>query len=117
MHRNLLSFSAPLRLSGNIIYDQKGVSIVAVIAIMLILSVMGVSLISLVTTGSDVSINQLQSEQAFNVAEGGLERALDAFYNNKTGCTSLALTSSLGSGSFTTSGTLINPLPTTSLSA
>ena len=71
MHRNLLSFSAPLRLSGNIIYDQKGVSIVAVIAIMLILSVMGVSLISLVTTGSDVSINQLQSEQAFNVAEGG----------------------------------------------
>ena len=99
------------------IANQKGVSIVAVIAIMLLLSVMGVTLISLVTTGSDVSINQLQSEQAFNVAEGGIERALDAFYNNKTGCTSLSLTSSLGSGSFTTSGTLINPLPVTSLSA
>ena len=70
MHRNLLSFSAPLRLSGNIICNQKGVSIVAVIAAMLILSVMGVTLISLVTTGSDVSINQLRSEQAFNVGRG-----------------------------------------------
>src|SRR3989304_6529243 len=58
------------------IANQKGVSIVAVIAAMLILSVMGVTLISLVTTGSDVSINQLQSEQAFNVAEGGKENIL-----------------------------------------
>ena len=58
------------------IVNQKGVSIIAVIAAMLILSVMGVTLISLVTTGSDVSINQLHSEQAFNVAEGGKEYIL-----------------------------------------
>ncbi len=75
MHRNLLSFSAPQRLSGNILCNQRGVSIVAVIATMLLLSVMGVTLISLVTTGSDVSINQLQSEQALYVAEGGLQYA------------------------------------------
>jgi len=40
---------------------------------MLILAVMGAALVSLVTTGSDVSVNQLQSEQALYIAEGGLE--------------------------------------------
>lgn len=98
MHRNLLSFSAPLRLSGNIICNQKGVSIVAVIAAMLILSVMGVTLISLVTTGSDVSINQLRSEQAFNVAEGGKEYVLaNRIFPNY----SLTSATNLGPGNFT----------------
>lgn len=60
----------------NVSQNQRGVSIIAVVATMLILSVMGVTLISLVTTGSDVSINQLQSEQAFNIANGGIEFGL-----------------------------------------
>ena len=60
----------------NTISNQKGASIIAVIAIMLILAVMGAALVSLVTTGSDVSVNQLQSEQALNVAEGGKEYIL-----------------------------------------
>lgn len=56
--------------------NQKGVSIIAVIATMLILAVMGVTLISLVTTGSDISVNQLRSEQAFNIAQGGIQYGL-----------------------------------------
>ena len=60
----------------NSICNQKGASIIAVIAVMLILAVMGATLISLVTTGSDVSVNQLQSEQALNVVEGGKEYIL-----------------------------------------
>ena len=52
----------------NTVGNQKGASIIAVIAIMLILAVMGAALVSLVTTGSDVSVNQLQSEQALNIA-------------------------------------------------
>lgn len=89
-----------------IISSQKGASIIAVIAIMLILAVMGAALVSLVTTGSDVSVNQLQSEQAFNVAEGGLEKALTEFINTGTSCASLTYTNSLGAGSFTTTPTL-----------
>lgn len=82
--------------------DQRGVSIIAVVATMLILSVMGVTLISLVTTGSDVSINQLQSEQAFNIAQGGIEFGL---YTTRRGGGSWGeFTFSnrpLGAGSFT----------------
>src|SRR3989344_2297267 len=72
----------------NTVGNQKGASIIAVIAIMLILAVMGAALVALVTTGSDVSVNQLQSEQALYIAEGGMERAL---YRLKTGtlCSSL----------------------------
>ncbi|OGP11772.1 MAG: hypothetical protein A2055_00975 [Deltaproteobacteria bacterium GWA2_47_9] len=80
------------------IANQKGVSIVAVIATMLILSVMGVTLISLVTTGSDISINQLQSEKAFNVAEGGKEYILA---NRTFPNYSLTSATNLGAGNFT----------------
>ncbi|MDP2682288.1 MAG: hypothetical protein Q8P28_05710 [Deltaproteobacteria bacterium] len=90
----------------DIISNQKGASIIAVIAIMLILAVMGAALVSLVTTGSDISINQLQSEQAFNIAEGGIEKALTEFVKNNTPCASLVYTNSLGAGSFTTAPTL-----------
>jgi len=83
----------------NSICNQKGASIIAVIAVMLILAVMGATLISLVTTGSDVSVNQLQSEQALNVAEGGKEYALRQLKENCSyaGEANIAL----GSGTFT----------------
>lgn len=47
--------------------NQKGASIIAVIAIVLILAVMGAALVSLVTTGSDISVNQMQSYQAVQI--------------------------------------------------
>jgi len=89
----------------NTVGNQKGASIIAVIAIMLILAVMGAALVSLVTTGSDVSVNQLQSEQALNIAEGGLERAL---YRLKTGTLCSSLTENnvpLAQGNFDITGT------------
>lgn len=81
------------------INSQKGVSIIAVVATMLILSVMGVVLVSLVTTGSDISVNQLRSEQALNIAEGGKEYALKQLRDNPsyTGDANKPL----GNGSFT----------------
>jgi len=79
------------------LFNQKGASIIAVIAIMLILAVMGAALVSLVTTGSDVSVNQLQSEQALYIAEGGLEftEKTNNFPNFDVASTNL------GNGSFT----------------
>ena len=117
MHRNPLSFSGPLRLSGIIICNQKGVSIVAVVATMLILSVMGVTLISLVTTGSDISINQLQSEKAFNIAQGGVEFESRSLATNLDWYTSptdpiAPTTKTLGDGPFT----VATNLPATMLS-
>lgn len=91
-------------------FNQKGASIIAVIAIMLILAVMGAALVSLVTTGSDISVNQLQSEQAFNVAEGGKEYGIKQLKDNPstyTGDTNKPLGSS---GTFTTS--VANPATT-----
>lgn len=86
-----------------IISNQKGASIIAVIAIMLILAVMGAALVSLVTTGSDISVNQLQSEQAFQIAEGGREYALKSIlladYGLPAGQISVPVV--LGNGSFT----------------
>ncbi len=84
-------------MAAKINFNQKGASIIAVIAIMLILAVMGAALVSLVTTGSDVSVNQLQSEQALYIAEGGLEFAEETnnFPNFDVASTNL------GNGSFT----------------
>lgn len=65
---------------------------------MLILAVMGAALVSLVTTGSDISVNQLQSEQALNVAEGGKEFILaNRTFPNYSQVTPITL----GAGSFT----------------
>ena len=82
----------------NSICNQKGASIIAVIAVMLILAVMGTTLISLVTTGSDVSVNQLQSEQALNVAEGGAEYAIRQLKDSPGYAGGAGI--SLGSGTF-----------------
>lgn len=78
--------------------SQKGASIIAVIAIMLILAVMGAALVSLVTTGSDVSVNQLQSEQALYIADGGLQYVLK--YNNYPNYSTNGNWTPLGAGRF-----------------
>jgi len=105
-------------MAAKINFNQKGASIIAVIAIMLILAVMGAALVSLVTTGSDVSVNQLQSEQALYIAEGGKEfesRNLAINLDWYTSATDpmTATTLNLGAGSFTVS----SKLPATKLTA
>jgi Tfp pilus assembly protein PilX len=95
----------------DIISNQKGASVIAVIAIMLILAVMGAALVSLVTTGSDISVNQLQSEQALFAAESGLEHEQRSLAQNlewyrSTSDPIATTTLNLGDGSFTVSSNL-----------
>jgi len=67
---------------------------------MLILSVMGAVLVSLVTTGSDISIDQMQSSQALGVAEAGIEYVVEnGTFPNYYAPAAV----SLGQGSFTVS--------------
>lgn len=97
--------------------NQSGVSIIAAIFIIVILAFMGMVFLTLFTSTSVTSINELQSTQALYVAEGGLERAVYQYKNDGTACASLINNNiPLGSGNFTTTGTLYNPSPSTTLS-
>jgi len=89
--------------------NQKGCSIIAAVFIIVILAFMGVMFLTMVNTASFTSVNDLQSAQALNVAESGIEYALNQFWTG-TSCNSLGYTNvALGAGSFTTTGTLYNP--------
>jgi hypothetical protein len=55
--------------------NDRGVSLIAAIFIIVVLAFMGVMFVSLINTGSLSSVNDMQSAQAFNVAEGGVEFA------------------------------------------
>jgi len=97
----------------------SGLSLIATILTLLIFSLFIAVAVSLVTTGSNVGVMELQGQQAFYIAEGGLDRTFDAFYNNKIGCNNSLVYNliPLGAGTFTTSVALINPLPATTLRA
>lgn len=56
--------------------NQAGMSLIVVIVAMLIFATLGVLVTSLVSSDSDVALNQLQSEQAFYLAEAGKEYAI-----------------------------------------
>jgi Tfp pilus assembly protein PilX len=79
--------------------SQCGVSLIAAIFIIVVLAFMGVMFLSMVNTASLTSVNDLQSAQAFYIAEGGREYILmnRTFPNYSTGGTKLIL----GAGSFT----------------
>ncbi len=97
--------------------NQSGVSLIAAIFIIVILAFMGMVFLTLFTTTSSTSINELQSTQALYVAEGGMERAVYQYKKDGTACASLINNNiSLGLGNFTTTGTLYNPSPSTTLS-
>lgn len=56
-----------------LIFNQRGVSIIAVVIMMLIMAVMGSVLLSMVGTENTSSLGQMRGSQAFFVAEGGVE--------------------------------------------
>jgi len=62
--------------------NQKGVSLIAAVFIIVVLAFMGVVFISFVNTSSFTAINDLQSMQAFSLAEGGVEYAQYALAQN-----------------------------------
>jgi len=56
--------------------NQKGVSLIAALFIIVILAFMGLMFLSMISTSTFTSLNDMQSTQAFSVAEGGMERAV-----------------------------------------
>lgn len=58
---------------------QRGASLLAVIFLLVVVAFFGTVVVSLVATQSFTSVNEMQSTQAFYVAEGGLERAVGYF--------------------------------------
>ncbi|MBI4683858.1 MAG: hypothetical protein HY755_01520 [Nitrospirae bacterium] len=97
---------------------------IATVLALLIFALLISVAVSLITTGANIGVQELQGQQAFNIAEGGIERALNEFYKTGTSCNSLVYSSTLGNGSFTTDFTasvppypyLYNPSPATTLS-
>lgn len=61
--------------------NNKGIGIIAAIMIILIASVMGIVVTSLLGTGTFNSLNYMYSQQAFFIAEGGLEYYLEQLEN------------------------------------
>ncbi len=87
--------------------NSKGTSIIIAIFIIVILAFMGVMFVSLINTRALSSINDLQSLQAFSIAEGGVEfeqrllaQSLD-WYRGTTDPLFAAPATNLGAGNFT----------------
>jgi hypothetical protein len=78
--------------------NSRGVSIIAAIFIIVILAFMGLMFVSLISTGSFSAVNDMQSAQAFYIAEGGVEYILmnRTFPNYSMG----GATINLGQGNF-----------------
>jgi len=65
--------------------NKKGLGIIAAVLIMLVVAVMGVTLASLLGTNTQSSVNYMQSQQAFFLAESGVQNALLALKSYTTG--------------------------------
>ncbi|MFH1414390.1 MAG: hypothetical protein ABIG56_06045 [Candidatus Omnitrophota bacterium] len=85
----------------SIIASKKATGIIAVIFIVLMASVMGATITSLLGTDTGGSIYYLQSQQAFFIAEGGIQYVLDKLRLDEEYRASLStVTEDLGPGSF-----------------
>jgi len=96
---------------GNSMQGQRGMSLVAALFIIVVLAFMGVMFLSMISTSTLTSVNDMQSMQAFNIAEGGVEYAQYTLSQNLDWYRSAtdpipATTQNLGVGSFVTSTTL-----------
>lgn len=80
--------------------NQNGVSIIAAVFIIVVLAFMGVMFLSLVNTGSFSAVNDLQSAQAFYIAEGGIQYTLALNSNNIPNYSTNGNWMNLGAGRF-----------------
>lgn len=96
-----------------ILKTEAGIALIAAIFLIVVFGFLSVAVVSLVSTQGFSAMNELKSDQALFIAEGGMERALYLFQNG-TACAALtnAVPTSLGVGSFTTVGTLYRPAST-----
>lgn len=98
--------------------DQKGASLIIIIAIVLIVGIIGAVFVSLINTESFTAMHQSAGEDAFALADSGLEygkkylRSFADWYSFSTDPVIPASSTPLGSGNFTTT---IN-FPATALS-
>jgi hypothetical protein len=88
--------------------EEKGLGIVAAILIMLVVAVMGVTLASLLGTNAQSSVNYMQSQQAFFLAESGIQKALLALdkYSTQATWTGGGWSGTYPAGPMTFQGTL-----------
>ena len=112
------------------INNHSGLSIVATILALLMFSLFIAVAVSLVTTGAHIGVQETQGDQAFYIAEGGLEKALNYIIKQKDAacatsetcaCTDAAAYAntnpSLGAGSFNVATTATHVTNPTTLSA
>ncbi len=78
--------------------NQRGASLIIIIAIILIMGIIAAVFVSLINTESFTALNQSAGEEAFAIAEGGLEYILKnrTFPNYSTGGSTIPL----GAGNF-----------------
>src|SRR3990172_2889203 len=97
---------------NGLVKNHKGFALIIAVVMMLVFALAAGLTVSLVSTDSDISFRQSQSSGGSYIARAGIERALKQFKGG-TACGSLSYTNTLGSGSYTTTGTRYNPASTT----
>jgi hypothetical protein len=85
--------------------SERGVSLIAVVFLIVVLAFLGIIVVSLLSTQSSTSINEMQSTQAFYLAEGGIERVamylVSPVLTERVACASIpAANTTLGAGQF-----------------
>jgi hypothetical protein len=79
---------------------DAGFSVVLVVASILILLVLGLAMVSIVVEDSDLSVNQVRSNQAFYAAHAGVEYAVQKLAQNPNWTGLVSPGKSVGVGSF-----------------
>jgi Tfp pilus assembly protein PilX len=80
--------------------DEDGFSVVLVVASILILLVLGLAMVSIVVEDSDLSVNQVRSNQAFYAAHAGVEYAVQKLAANPSWTGLASPGKNVGAGSF-----------------
>jgi len=93
------------KISKLIISDRhnRGLSIVAVVIVMLIVATLALALASFMSSGNIASVTDMQSEQAFYIANAGMECYLELLQNDSDWSTPPAVftNQAFGAGAFT----------------
>ena len=92
---------------------QRGFLLIVAVVLIAVAAVMAVVIVTLTAGSSQSGGLHVSSTQALFAAESGMERAAYG-YKTGTACGSLIYNSTVGQGSYATTGTLFNPaIPTT----
>lgn len=96
---------------------QRGFLLVTAVVLIVVAALVLSAMVFFSVVASQSAATNLGSKQAFFIAESGIERAIRGFWREGTACGALNYANNLGTGSFSTNGTLYAPSPVTTLSA